>query len=109
MRRLNLDAIIGSDRIKDSDLGLDFATYLLRYYRNVNYSSFSADEIIQNRIKRAETYRAWADIEDLAHGYEKLSANFTGHQKTVSAAFREVNSFIEKLRSEVQTGAQTVT
>lgn len=79
LRRLNLDAIIGSDSVKDSDLGLDFATFLLRYYRNVGYGTFSADENIQSRIKRAETYRAWADIEDLAHGYEKLSGNFTSH------------------------------
>jgi len=41
----------------------------------------------------------------LAHGYEKLSANFTNHQKTVSAAFREVNTFIKRLRAEVQTSA----
>ena len=79
LRRLNLDAIIGSNSIKDSDMGLDFATFLLRYYRNVSYQTFSADEGIQNRIKRAETYRAWADIEDLAHGYEKLTQNFTKH------------------------------
>ena len=90
-------------------MGLDFATFLLRYYRNVSYSTFSADETIQNRIKRAETYRAWADIEDLAHGYEKLTQNFTTHQKTVSAAFREVNNYIEKLRTDVQMGAKSVT
>ena len=46
LRRLNLDAIIGSDRVKDSDLGLDFATFLLRYYRNINYTTFTADETI---------------------------------------------------------------
>ena len=63
--------------------------------------------MIQNRIKRAETYRAWADIEDLAHGYEKLSGNFTNHQKTVSAALREVNLFIEKLKHMVQENAET--
>lgn len=109
LRRLNLDAIIGSDNFKESDMGLDFSTFLLRYYRNVSYSAFSADETIQNRIKRAETFRAWADIEDLAHGYDKLIGNFTNHQKTVSAAFREVNTFIEKLRNEVQTSHQAVT
>lgn len=90
-------------------MGLDFATFLLRYYRNVSYSTFSPDEAIQSRIKRAETYRAWADIEDLAHGYEKLSNNFTSHQKTVSAAFREVNTFIERLRGEVLAGQKSVT
>ena len=109
LRRLNLDAIIGSENFKESDMGLDFSTFLLRYYRNVSYSAFSADEAIQNRIKRAETFRAWADIEDLAHGYDKLIGNFTNPQKTVSAAFREVNTFIEKLRNEVQTSHQAVT
>lgn len=46
LRRLNLDQMIGSERVRDSDLGLDFATFLLRYYRNISYSSFSADETI---------------------------------------------------------------
>lgn len=46
LRRLNLDAIISSDNVKDSDLGLDFATFLLRYYRNVTYGTFSADETV---------------------------------------------------------------
>ena len=46
LRRLNLDHIIGSENIKESDLGLDFATFILRYYRNVSYNTFSADEVI---------------------------------------------------------------
>ena len=46
LRRLNLDHIIGSENIKESDLGLDFATFILRYYRNVSYNNFSADEVI---------------------------------------------------------------
>lgn len=60
-------------------MGLDFATFLLRYHRNVTYSSFSVDMEVQEKIKRAETYRSWADVEDLAHGYDKLSTNFTSH------------------------------
>ena len=94
LRRLNLDQMIGSGQVQDASLGLDFATFLLRYHRVVTYQTLSADESIQNRIKRAETFRSWADIEDLAHGYDKLRGNFTGHQKTVAAAFREVNQFI---------------
>ena len=57
-------------------MGLDFATFILRYYRTVSYEAFSTDEVTQNKIKRAEVFRAWADIEDLAHGYEKLTDNF---------------------------------
>ena len=108
LRRLNLDIIIGSSNIRESDVGLDFCTFLLRYYRNVGYPTFSADENIQGKIKRAETYRAWADIEDLAHGYEKLSDNFVGHQKTVSAAFNEVNAYIKQLTDEVQDAVTKV-
>ena len=109
MRRLNLDAIIGSDRVRESDLGLDFATFILRYYRTVSYDTFSTDEVIQNKIKRAEIYRAWADIEDLAHGFEAMSGNFTAHQKTVSKAFGEVHGQIEQFKQEMQQNQQTVT
>ena len=43
LRRLSLDTMISSDNYKESDLGLDFSTMILRYYRSVSYETFSAD------------------------------------------------------------------
>ncbi len=54
-------------------MGLDFASFLLRYHRDLDYQDFADDPIIVHKIKRAETYRSWADIEDLANGFESLS------------------------------------
>jgi hypothetical protein len=64
---------------EESDLALDFASFLLRYHRDLDYSDFSDDPIVIHRIKRAETYRSWADIEDLANGFESLSTNIEQH------------------------------
>jgi hypothetical protein len=50
----------------DSDLALDLASFLLRYHKDLDYTDFSEDERVLARIKRAECYRSWADIEDLA-------------------------------------------
>ena len=72
---MNIVSIIVSTKEEDSDLALDFASFLLRYHRDLDYSDFSDDPIIINKIKRAETYRSWADIEDLANGFESLSTN----------------------------------
>ena len=79
VRSLGLDMVITSSNLKEQDLGLDFSAFILRYHRNVNYEYFTEDGSIISRIKRAETFRAWADIEDLAHVYEKLSASFSQH------------------------------
>ena len=84
-------------------MGLDFASFLLRYHRNLYYDHFSDDIDVVSRIKRAETFRAWADIEDLAIGYEKLSKDFNGHQKTASAAFRELRQYCDSIRNEAKT------
>jgi len=81
-------------------LGLDFASFLLRYHRTLNYNEFSDDQNIVSRIKRAETFRAWADIEDLALGYERLLDSFNTHQKTASAAFRELRTYCDSIRTE---------
>ncbi len=63
-----------------SDLALDFSSFLLRYHRDLDYSDFSDVQEIINRIKRAESFRSWADIEDLASGYETLTTGFESHK-----------------------------
>jgi hypothetical protein len=81
---------INSSNPKQSDLALDYASFLLRYNRELDYSDFSDDVATQDRIKRAEIFRAWADIEDLAHGFENLSSNFESHRTTAANAFQEL-------------------
>jgi hypothetical protein len=84
---MNIQRIISSRKEEDSDLALDFASFLLRYHRDIDYSDFSDDPVIIHKIKRAETYRSWADIEDLANGFESISTNFEQHQTTAAKAF----------------------
>jgi hypothetical protein len=54
---------------------LNFVSFILRYHKDIDYTDFSDDERVHNAIKRAESFRAWADIEDLANGYEGLTVN----------------------------------
>jgi len=77
---MNIEDIIASKNEADADLALDFASFLLRYHRLLDYTEFSDDQRVISRIKRAETYRSWADIEDLAIGYESLLNAFTSHK-----------------------------
>jgi hypothetical protein len=55
-----------------ADLALDFSSFLLRYNRELDYQDFSDDATILQKIKKAETYRTWADIEDLANSLSTL-------------------------------------
>jgi len=52
-------------------------------------------------IRRAEMYRNWADVEDLANGFETLQANFEQHRNTTSQAFQEMLEHIDKKTKEV--------
>ena len=96
-------AIISSDEA-ESDLALDFSSFMLRYNRDLDYQDFSDDLNIQNKIKRAETFRSWADIEDLAHGFENLTTNFESHRTTAASAFQELYQYIEKTKKELKAG-----
>lgn len=51
----------------------------MRYHRDLDYGDFAEEPMVGQRIKRAETYRAWADIEDLANGFESLQTNIEQH------------------------------
>jgi len=74
---------------------------LLRYNRDLDYSDFSDDPLVIHKIKRAESYRSWADIEDLANGFESLHTNFENHQTTAANAFQELYNYIEKTKKEI--------
>lgn len=55
---------------------------------------------MSGKIRRAEVYRAWADIEDLANGYETMNANFEKHRGVTSNAFQELVKLVEKVKAE---------
>jgi len=73
---MQIASLIMSQVDEDSDLALDLSAFLLRYNRELDYSDFSDDPQVQNMLRRAESYRAWADIEDLANGFESFSSGF---------------------------------
>jgi len=82
-------------------LALDFSSFLLRYHRDLDYADFADEPLIGQKIKRAETYRAWADIEDLANGFESLQTNIEQHQTTAANAFQELYNYMEKTKKEI--------
>ncbi len=97
---MNLSAYVLSSSPKDAELALDFCAFLLRYHREIDYSDFSDDQFVVGKIRRAEVYRAWADIEDLANGYETINANFEKHRGVTSNAFQEIVKLVEKVKAE---------
>lgn len=100
IKNMNLSAYILSQNPKDTELALDYCAFLLRYHRDIDYSDFSDDQFVVARIRRAEVYRAWADIEDLANGYEAINGNFEKHRGVTSNAFQELVKLVEKIKSE---------
>src|SRR3569833_939048 len=97
---MNLGPYILSQNYKDQELSLDFCSFLLRYHKDIDYVDFSEDELVVQKIRRAEIYRSWADIEDLAHGYETLNNNFEKHRTVTSSAFSEIVKLVDKVKSE---------
>jgi hypothetical protein len=82
LQKMNLDIYILSDNEEEANLVLDFTSFLLRYHKgrllcqitDLDYEDFSENEEVVKRIKRAEIYRNWVDIEDLANGYESMQS-----------------------------------
>jgi hypothetical protein len=100
VKNMNLSSYILSSAPKEVDLALDFCAFLLRYHRDLDYADFSEDQYASGKIRRAEVYRAWADIEDLANGYETINANFEKHRGVTSNAFQELVKLVEKVKAE---------
>ena len=97
---MNMPIYILSQNLKDVEMALDFCAFLLRYHKDIDYNDFSDDQFVVNKIRRAEIYRSWADIEDLANGYETINANFEKHRNVTSNAFQEIIKLVEKIKAE---------
>lgn len=69
---MNISDMVLSKIEAEQDLALDFSSFLLRYHWDLNYEDFSDDKQVLMMIRRAEMYRNWADVEDLANGFETL-------------------------------------
>lgn len=87
IKNMNMSVYILSQSFKDQELALDFCAFLLRYHKDIDYGDFSDDPFVINKIRRSEIYRVWADIEDLANGYETINGNFEKHRTVTSNAF----------------------
>ena len=99
---MNVANAIQSGNDTEADLSLDFSSFLLRYNRDLDYTDFSDDEQIHQKIKRAEVFRSWADIEDLAHSQEVFQQEFESHRTTAANAFQELYAYIEKTKKELK-------
>lgn len=100
VKNMNMQPYILSNNYKDTELALDFCSFLLRYHKDIDYNDFSEDQYVVQKIRRAEIYRSWADIEDLANGYETLNSNFEKHRAVTSNAFQEIVKLVEKVKGE---------
>jgi hypothetical protein len=81
-------------------LALDFSSFLLRYNRELDYIDFSDDQAIIVKIKKAETYRTWADIEDLANSLATLQSQFGEQQAAVQNGMQEMFQQVEKFKKD---------
>lgn len=74
----------------EADLALDFASFLLRYHKDLEYADFTEDNNVQDLIRRAEAFRQWADIEDLAASIDNITSVFEQHRTTAANAMQEI-------------------
>jgi hypothetical protein len=49
---------------------------LLRYNKDLQYIDFSDDETVVNKIRRAELYGTWKDIEDVTKAQDSFHNEF---------------------------------
>ena len=103
IRKLKINRVITSHAEAESDLALDFASFLLRYHKDLEYADFTEDNNFQDLIRRAEAFRQWADIEDLASSIEQVTQVFEQHRTTAANAMQEIFQHTEKIKKEVSS------
>ena len=100
VRKMKLVEYMFSQSQEVADMALDFSSFLLRYNRELDYQDFADDQTIIAKIKKAETYRTWADIEDLANTLSALQGQVTETQLNVQNAMQEMHQGLEKFKKD---------
>lgn len=97
---MNLQVFISSQNKEDSELTLDLCSFILRYRKELDYSDFSKNKGIINKIRRAEVIRSWADIEELAKAYQALTRNLEKQREVTTNAFKETVKLVETVKTD---------
>ena len=107
IRKMRLDYFLGSQVQKTADLGLDFSCFLLRYNKELSHGDFIDDVHIQNKLRRAESFRMWVDLEDVAVSQESIQKTLRDLKAYSAGAVKELSNRIEEIASR-PVGVQSI-
>jgi len=68
LKKMNFDFWMSKKQYMDG--ALDFICFCLRFYTEIDYEAFSDKIDVINVLKRAEMYKCWSDLEELAQGVD---------------------------------------
>ena len=74
---MNIQSLIVSDQPQESALGLEFASFLLRYHVTLDYGDFTDDPFCIQKLRRYEDVKYATEVENVTKAFEQLSARFT--------------------------------
>eukprot|EP00831_Metopus_contortus_P039604 TRINITY_DN31026_c0_g1_i1.p1 TRINITY_DN31026_c0_g1~~TRINITY_DN31026_c0_g1_i1.p1 ORF type:complete len:323 (+),score=46.04 TRINITY_DN31026_c0_g1_i1:195-1163(+) len=94
LNRLGLDKYF----TQDEEVAFDFACFLLRYYKDIEYSDLCATPRMVQKVKKAELQRTWVDIDNLAVNQEQIIKVAQENQDLTSRAFAELYAHVDELK-----------
>ncbi|CAI2387155.1 unnamed protein product [Moneuplotes crassus] len=100
-KQCKIEKFLASKDVTEVNLALDFCSNVLKNNPEVEYTDFTKEQVLLDRIKRGESSRQWAEIDDLGTTQDELSKAFEEHGKTVGSAFQELYNHIEKVKEQL--------
>lgn len=76
LRKMNIQSLIVSEHPQESALGLEFASFLLRYHVTLDYGDFTDDPFCIQKLRRYEDVKYATEVENVTKAFEELSARF---------------------------------
>ena len=73
---MNIDQLIISSDNQESQISLEFASFLLRYHVDIDYGDFTEDAFCIQKLRRYEDVKYATELETITKAFEALSERF---------------------------------
>lgn len=70
LRKMNIQNLIASEQTQESSLGLEFASFLLRYHVTLDYGDFTDDPFCIQKLRRYEDVKYATEVENVTKAFE---------------------------------------
>ena len=97
---MDLNGRILSIDNQESEITLEFCSFIMRHHRGIDYSDFTDSPFAIQRLRRFQEFKSWAEIDELHLITDNFSSQFDLFKQANNSAFQEILAYLDRITKE---------